>query len=155
MIFKDIKIYSQLFLIFLTIFLEYSITTIDFLFLEKISYLATIGVASLISLIYMIQRIIALFVGAMIDNSLYHYSNFDKSYKDSLLINFVFDHFVHPNLWFMAIANNLSLNNIAIYLEQNGPLVSNILAIFINIFLNFFGTNKLVFKVPEPDHLFD
>jgi Na+-driven multidrug efflux pump len=90
MIFKNIQIYSQLFLIFLTIFLEYSITTIDFLFLEKISYLATIGVASLISLIYMIQRIIALFVSAMIDNSLYHYTNFDKSYKDSLLINFVF-----------------------------------------------------------------
>lgn len=72
-----------------------------------------------------------------------------------LLINFVFDHFVHPNLWFMHVAENLSLNSVAVYLEQNGPLVSNILAIFINIFLNFFGTNKLVFKVPEPEHLFD
>jgi Na+-driven multidrug efflux pump len=89
MIFKNIKTYSQLFLIFLTVFLEYSITTIDFLFLEKISYLATIGVASLISLIYMIQRIITLFVSAMIDNSLYHYANLDKNYKDSLFVSFI------------------------------------------------------------------
>jgi hypothetical protein len=47
------------------------------------------------------------------------------------------------------------LNFFAIYLNANGPVVSNILAIFINIFLNFFGTNKLVFKVPEPEQLFE
>jgi putative flippase GtrA len=72
-----------------------------------------------------------------------------------LLINFVFDHFVHPNQWFILVTDSFEWNYISLYLADNGPLVSNILAIFINIFLNFFGTNKLVFKVPEPDHLFD
>jgi hypothetical protein len=65
------------------------------------------------------------------------------------------DHFLHPNSYFATIAQNLDFNFFAIYLNENGPLVSNILAIFINIFLNFFGTNKLVFKVPEPEQLFE
>lgn len=72
-----------------------------------------------------------------------------------LVVNFVFDHMVHPNQWFAQLANNLDLASTALWLTENGPLISNVLAIFINIFLNFFGTNKLVFKVPEPDHLFD
>jgi len=72
-----------------------------------------------------------------------------------LLVNFVMDHFLHPNNYFASIAQNLDFNFLAIYLNENGPLVSNILAIFINIFLNFFGTNKLVFKVPEPEQLFE
>lgn len=72
-----------------------------------------------------------------------------------LVINFVFDHMVHPNTWFAALAFEMDFAFTSKYLLKNGPLVSNILAIFINIFLNFFGTNKLVFKVPEPDHLFD
>jgi len=72
-----------------------------------------------------------------------------------LLVNVVFDHMVHPNLWFSQLASNLNFCFLASYLENNGPLVSNILAIFINIFLNFFGTNKLVFKVPEPTKIFE
>ncbi len=72
-----------------------------------------------------------------------------------LLVNFVMDHFLHPNSYFATIAQNLEFTQLAVYLNENGPLVSNILAIFINIFLNFFGTNKLVFKVPEPKHLFE
>jgi putative flippase GtrA len=72
-----------------------------------------------------------------------------------LLVNFVMDHFIHPNEWFANLAGQLNLPSISDWLMLNGPLVSNVLAIFINIFLNFFGTNKLVFKVPEPDHLFD
>ncbi len=72
-----------------------------------------------------------------------------------LLVNFVFDHMLHPNQWFASIARDLDLAFISVYLNENGPLVSNILAIFINIFLNFFGTNKLVFKVIEPEHLFE
>lgn len=72
-----------------------------------------------------------------------------------LVVNFVFDHFLHPNEWFAQLATQMDLSFIAAYLKENGPLVSNILAIFINIFLNFFGTNKLVFKVPEPEHLFE
>jgi hypothetical protein len=72
-----------------------------------------------------------------------------------LVVNFVFDHFVSPNLWFAGIAKSFQWDMTSLWLAENGPLVSNVLAIFINIFLNFFGTNKLVFKVPEPDHLFD
>ena len=72
-----------------------------------------------------------------------------------LLVNFVFDHILQPNQWFASMATQMEFDFIATYLTENGPLVSNILAIFINIFLNFFGTNKLVFKVPEPDRLFE
>ncbi|MDZ4667181.1 MAG: GtrA family protein [bacterium] len=72
-----------------------------------------------------------------------------------LLVNLLFDHIIHPNIWFASLAFKLEIEVLGIWLEQNGPLVSNVLTIFINIFLNFFGTNKLVFKVPEPDHIFD
>lgn len=72
-----------------------------------------------------------------------------------LVVNFIFDHFLHPNLWFAQLTINIEWSFASNWLIENGPLVSNVLAIFINIFLNFFGTNKLVFKVPEPDHLFD
>ena len=71
-------------------FLEYSIISIDFIFLENISYLATIGVGSLVSLIYMIQRIIVLFVQSLVDNSLYKYTQINNNYKYSLLFGFVF-----------------------------------------------------------------
>lgn len=72
-----------------------------------------------------------------------------------LLVNFVFDHFIHPNEYFANFSEQFNFTKAAFWLRENGPLVSNLLAIFINIFLNFFGTNKLVFKIPEPDHLFD
>lgn len=72
-----------------------------------------------------------------------------------LVVNFVFDHFLHPNEWFANLSASMKFETSTAWLMENGPLVSNVLAIFINIFLNFFGTNKLVFKVPEPEHLFD
>jgi putative flippase GtrA len=72
-----------------------------------------------------------------------------------LVVNFVFDHWLMPNLWLAELALNVQQPKIAAWLTNNGPLVSNVLSIFINVFLNFFGTNFLVFKVPEPDHLFD
>ncbi|MBC7382181.1 MAG: GtrA family protein [Bacteroidia bacterium] len=72
-----------------------------------------------------------------------------------LVINFVFDHYLFPNIWVGIMAENMNQHEMAIWLEKNGPLVSNVFSIFINVFLNFFGTNKLVFKIPEPDHLFE
>jgi len=72
-----------------------------------------------------------------------------------LLVNFCFDHWLMPNLWLAKLFLNNNQPYIAQWLGLNGPLVSNILSIFINVFLNFFGTNYLVFKVPEPDQLFD
>jgi hypothetical protein len=41
------------------------------------------------------------------------------------------------------------------FLRDNGTLVSNILSIGLNVGMNFLGTNFLVFKVPDPDKLFD
>ncbi|MFN4082503.1 MAG: GtrA family protein [Bacteroidia bacterium] len=72
-----------------------------------------------------------------------------------LIVNFVFDHFLKPNLWIADLLIDVLSHETGFWLRENGPFVSNVLSIFINVFLNFFGTNYLVFKVPEPDHLFE
>ena len=72
-----------------------------------------------------------------------------------LVFNFVCDHWLFPNMWFADLSKGINQNELAFWFEQNGPLVSNLLAIGLNVFLNFFGTNFLVFKVPEPEHLFE
>jgi hypothetical protein len=72
-----------------------------------------------------------------------------------LVFNFVCDHYLFPNQWFAGFSRNIGQEIFAVWFEENGPLVSNLLAIGLNVFLNFFGTNFLVFKVPEPDHLFE
>ncbi len=72
-----------------------------------------------------------------------------------LVLNLFFDHILLPNTWFATLADSFNQPALADWLLKNGPLVSNVLAIFINIFLNFIGTNRLVFKLPEPDHLFE
>jgi len=72
-----------------------------------------------------------------------------------LVFNFVCDHFVFPNLILANMTDASGYLLLSDWLRDNGPLISNLLAIFVNIFLNFFGTNYLVFKVPEPEHLFD
>ena len=54
-----------------------------------------------------------------------------------LLINFVFDHMLHPNEWMAMLLNTENQLFAKEWLLENGPLVSNVLAIFINIFLNF------------------
>jgi hypothetical protein len=41
------------------------------------------------------------------------------------------------------------------FIKENGPLVSNILSIGLNVGMNFLGTNFVVFRVPEPKELFD
>ena len=72
-----------------------------------------------------------------------------------LVFNFACDHFIHPNVWIADMALSLEYGEYSIWLNQNGPLVSNLLAIGLNVFLNFFGTNFLVFRVPEPSKIFD
>lgn len=61
-----------------TLYLEFSITTIDFFFLEDISDLATIGVASIMPYIYMLQNILTLISQSMITSNLYYCSNSSK-----------------------------------------------------------------------------
>jgi putative flippase GtrA len=69
--------------------------------------------------------------------------------------NFICDHYIHPEVF---IAETLVLaigENGYHFILENGPLVSNILAIGLNVGLNFLGTNFLVFRVPNPKDLFD
>jgi putative flippase GtrA len=69
--------------------------------------------------------------------------------------NFICDHYIHPEVF---IAETLLLvigENGYRFVLENGPLVSNILAIGLNVGLNFLGTNFLVFRVPNPKDLFD
>lgn len=69
--------------------------------------------------------------------------------------NFICDHYIHPEVF---IAETLLLvigENEYRFVLENGPLVSNILAIGLNVGLNFLGTNFLVFRVPNPKDLFD
>jgi putative flippase GtrA len=72
-----------------------------------------------------------------------------------LIFNFACDHFIHPNTWMAEMSLNMGYERCSLWFTENGPLVSNLLAIGLNVFLNFFGTNFLVFKLPEPNKLFD
>jgi putative flippase GtrA len=72
-----------------------------------------------------------------------------------LLFNFLCDHFIHPNEYLAKAFSFMESSETQAWLMSNGPLVSNILAIGLNVALNFLGTNFLVFKVPEPDKLFE
>jgi Na+-driven multidrug efflux pump len=71
-------------------FLEFSITTVDFLFLERVSYLATIGVSSLMAYIYMSQYIITLFSQSMINNAIYHIPNRGEDFNKLISIGFFY-----------------------------------------------------------------
>ena len=72
-----------------------------------------------------------------------------------LLFNLVCDHVVHPNEYLAQPFFASDHKEVGDWFINNGPLVSNILSICLNVVLNFLGTNFLVFKVPEPDKLFD
>jgi len=72
-----------------------------------------------------------------------------------LLFNFVCDHYFYPNLYLSNLAETFGFSYLGFWLTLNGPFVSNVLSIIVNVFLNFIGTNFLVFRIPEPDKLFD
>jgi putative flippase GtrA len=69
--------------------------------------------------------------------------------------NFLCDHYLYPNVYLADIAQNFGWQISANWLTNNGPFVSNIISILLNVMLNFIGTNFLVFKVPEPDKIFE
>jgi putative flippase GtrA len=69
--------------------------------------------------------------------------------------NFLCDHYLMPNKYMADIVNSFGWVLSAAWLNNNGPFVSNIISILLNVMLNFFGTNFLVFKVPEPDQIFE
>ncbi len=72
-----------------------------------------------------------------------------------LLFNYVCDHYVHPENYIAQIITNFGFDNLSQWILLRGTLVTNILSIFVNVTLNFVGTNYIVFRVPEPDEIFD
>lgn len=69
--------------------LEFSITTIDFIFFEKISYKAAIGVGSLMAILYMSQNMVTLFAQAMVNNALYRSSKQTKDFNKIISAGFI------------------------------------------------------------------
>jgi putative flippase GtrA len=72
-----------------------------------------------------------------------------------LSFNFLCDHYIHPEVYIVKIAGSILHDNWQLFMLDNGPLVSNIISIGLNVGLNFLGTNFLVFKVPNPEEIFD
>ncbi|MDR2008384.1 MAG: hypothetical protein LBQ34_05375 [Alphaproteobacteria bacterium] len=72
-----------------SLFVQFSITTVDFIFLERVSYLAAIGVASLIVFVYMIQQIITVFSQSMVSNALYKDATLGEDFKSITSLGFV------------------------------------------------------------------
>ncbi|MCL2567271.1 MAG: MATE family efflux transporter [Alphaproteobacteria bacterium] len=83
------NINKQILLTSLSLFVQFSITTVDFIFLEKISYLAAIGVASLIVFVYMIQQIITVFSQSMVSNALYKDASLGEDFKSITSLGFI------------------------------------------------------------------
>lgn len=69
--------------------------------------------------------------------------------------NLLCDHYIFPNIYIANILESLGWLQSAEWTNNNGPLVSNVISILLNVMLNFIGTNFLVFKVPEPNEIFE
>lgn len=69
--------------------------------------------------------------------------------------NFTCDHIIRLHQPFYWALDLFNLNTIKAYAYEHDTTVSNLVSIVLNAVLNFLGTNYLVFKVPEPDKLFD
>jgi putative flippase GtrA len=69
--------------------------------------------------------------------------------------NFICDHYIHPEVFIARALSPIITEHWSIFITSNGPLVSNVLAIGVNVGMNFLGTNFLVFRVPDPKDLFD
>lgn len=72
-----------------------------------------------------------------------------------LAFNFTCDHILRlhqPVYWMLEL---LGLEHLSQQAMNHDTAVSNIVSIALNAVLNFLGTNYLVFRVPEPEELFD
>jgi len=72
-----------------------------------------------------------------------------------LFFNYVCDHFFHPEYYISGLVSKTGLEFFAEWIILRGTLVTNILSIFLNVTLNFIGTNFIVFRVPDPEKIFD
>ncbi len=88
--FDSYNLRNQLFFTFLTLFIQYSITTIDFFFLEKISYLASIGVAALMGIVYLCQSILTTFSQSMVNNAVFRHLDNKKDFNATLSAGFIY-----------------------------------------------------------------
>jgi putative flippase GtrA len=69
--------------------------------------------------------------------------------------NFLCDHYIHPEVYIVQLLDGILSDKTLEFLASNGTLVSNFLAIGVNVGMNFLGTNFLVFRVPNPTEIFD
>jgi len=69
--------------------------------------------------------------------------------------NYLCDHYIHPEVFIASLLENSVDDYWYNFILENGPLISNVLSIGVNVSMNFLGTNYLVFRVPNPKDLFD
>ena len=69
--------------------------------------------------------------------------------------NLLCDHYLFPNIYIADILESFGWLESASWVDNNGPFISNVISILLNVMLNFIGTNFLVFKVPEPNEIFE
>ncbi len=72
-----------------------------------------------------------------------------------LVFNYTCDHIIRlhqPVFWVLETIDITPLTEMA---NKYDTTVSNAASIVVNAFLNFLGTNYLVFRVPKPEELFD
>ncbi|MDR0484376.1 MAG: hypothetical protein LBH40_03790 [Alphaproteobacteria bacterium] len=86
-IYKDIN--KQIIFTAFSLFAQFSITTVDFIFLERISYLAAIGVAALIVFVYMAQQIVTVFSQSMVSNALYKDASLGEDFRNIISAGFI------------------------------------------------------------------
>ncbi|MFZ4797883.1 MAG: GtrA family protein [Bacteroidia bacterium] len=69
--------------------------------------------------------------------------------------NVLCDHYLFPNIYIANVLESFDWIQSASWIDNNGPFISNVISILLNVILNFIGTNFLVFKVPEPNEIFE
>ncbi|MFA6261293.1 MAG: GtrA family protein [Bacteroidia bacterium] len=72
-----------------------------------------------------------------------------------LAFNYTCDHIFRLHQPVYWVLDFLQLHTITEYAYTYDTTVSNIVAIVLNAVLNFLGTNYMVFRVPNPEELFD
>ncbi|MFI5220908.1 MAG: GtrA family protein [Bacteroidia bacterium] len=72
-----------------------------------------------------------------------------------LVFNFVCDHVFHPEYYLSRLLSKTGMDFLSEWVILRGTLVTNVMSIFVTVTLNFIGTNFLVFRVPDPEEIFD
>lgn len=120
---------------------EFSITNVDFFFLEKVSYLASIGVSSLMALLYLSQYILTLFAQSMVTNATYfdfaNKKEFSKHIGACMLISVAISCIMA--LLFLTFKNNI-INSF--HITNNAKEYASTYLTYMMPFLLFFGIQQ-------------